>query len=73
MLLLELRYNKPALVDKIMAIVDDVMMGGNPQAGEMLAQKGIDTSRDPEELRRELLMMDEYAVAKLYRQLAGGM
>ena len=73
MLLLELRYNKPALVDKIMVIVDDVMMGGNPQAGEVLAQKGVDVSRDPEELRRELLMMDEYAVAKLYRQLAGGM
>lgn len=72
MKLLELRYRKLPLVDKIMSFVDDVSMGGNPNMVEIFHKYNIDPYKDPEEVRRDITIMDEFKIMQLYRALVGG-
>jgi len=70
--LFELRYNKGPIVDKIMIILDDVAVGGNLTAIPIFDKYGIDPYDDPESVRRQLSIMDEFKVMQLYRALVGG-
>lgn len=72
MKLLELRYRKLPIVDKIMSIVDEVAMGGNSDAESIFQKYGIDPYKDPEQVRRDITVMDEFKVMQLYRALVGG-
>lgn len=72
MKLLELRYRKLPIVDKIMAIVDDISMGASPEAVAVFDKYGIDPMGDPEQVRKAITIMDEFKVMRLYRALVGG-
>lgn len=72
MKLLELRYRKLPIVDKIVAIADDVAMGGNEYAAKLFTKYGLDPHSSPEELQREITIMDEFKIMQMYRALVGG-
>ena len=72
MKLLELRYRKLPIVDKIVAIADEVAMGGNEYAAKLFKKYGIDPYASPEEVRREVTIMDEFKIMQMYRALIGG-
>ena len=73
MRLLELRYRKLPIVDKIMSVVDDIAVGGgNEMKVKVLTKYGIDPMEPPEKVRRDITIMDEFKVMQLYRALMGG-
>ena len=73
MRLLELRYRKLPIVDKIMSVVDDIAVGGgNEMKAKVLTKYGIDPMEPPEKVRRDIIIMDEFKVMQLYRALMGG-
>lgn len=72
MKLLELRYQKLPIVDKIMSIVDDLSVGGSSDTVNIFQKYGIDPFIDPERVRRDITVMDEFKIMQLYRALVGG-
>ena len=67
--LFEYLYNKPMEIDKILQIVDDIVisnMAFEPKAEEIL---GID-SLEPDGLRHHLYAMNEQAVHNALRKLS---
>lgn len=67
--LFEYLYNKPMEVDKILSIVDDIVISNmqfEPKAQEILGTDNL----EPEPLRRHLLSMNEQAVHNTLRKLS---
>ena len=69
MLLQELRYDKAGLVDKIMFFVDEAAKG-DVKFVQILHKAGIDVNQDPDEIRDQLYILDEFKIAQLYRKLS---